>query len=65
VRTFLVDDEPLARALLRELLGEHPEIEIIGEATNGFDAVKGIGELAPELVFLDIQMPKLSGFEVL
>lgn len=65
MRTLLVDDEPLARALLRELLAEHPEIEIVGEATNGFDAVKGIGELAPELVFLDIQMPKLSGFEVL
>ena len=65
MRTLLVDDEPLARALLRELLAEHPEIEIVGEATNGFDAVKEIGELAPELVFLDIQMPKLSGFEVL
>jgi two-component system LytT family response regulator len=65
VRTFLVDDEPLARALLRELLAEQPGIEIVGEATNGFEAVKAIGELAPELVFLDIQMPKLSGFEVL
>ena len=65
MRTFLVDDEPLARALLRELLLDHPGIEIVGEATNGFDAVKGIAELAPELVFLDIQMPKLSGFEVL
>jgi len=65
VRTLLVDDEPLARALLRELLAEHPEIEIVGEATNGFDAVKSVAELSPELVFLDIQMPKLSGFEVL
>jgi two-component system LytT family response regulator len=65
VRALLVDDEPLARALLRELLAAHPDVEIAGEAANGFDAVKAIGELAPDLVFLDIQMPKLSGFEVL
>jgi len=65
MRALLVDDEPLARALLREQLAAHPDIEIVGEAANGFDAVKQIGELAPDLVFLDIQMPKLSGFEVL
>jgi two-component system LytT family response regulator len=65
VRALLVDDEPLARSLLAELLGAHPEVELVGEAANGFDAVKRIEELAPDLVFLDIQMPKLSGFEVL
>ena len=65
LRALLVDDEPLARSLLRELLAVHAEVEIVGEAANGFEAVKLVGELAPDLVFLDIQMPKLSGFEVL
>lgn len=65
MRALLVDDEPLARSLLRELLGEHPEVEIVGEGANGFEAVKLVGELVPDLLFLDIQMPKLSGFEVL
>lgn len=65
MRALLVDDEPLARALLAELLAAHPEVEIVGEASNGFEAVKQVGELAPDLLFLDIQMPKLSGFEVL
>ncbi|HLF55605.1 MAG TPA: response regulator, partial [Thermoanaerobaculia bacterium] len=65
MRALIVDDEALARSLLTELLAAHPEIEIVGEAANGFEAVQRIGELAPDLVFLDIQMPKLSGFEVL
>jgi two-component system LytT family response regulator len=65
LRALLVDDEALARSLLRELLGGFPEVEIVAEASNGFEAVKLAGELAPDLVFLDIQMPKLSGFEVL
>ena len=65
MRTLLVDDEPLARSLLIEQLRDHPEVEVVGEAANGFEAVKSIEELAPDLVFLDIQMPKLSGFEVL
>ena len=64
MRVLIVDDEHLARALLREFLGAHPEVEIVGECANGFEAVKAIGELDPELVFLDIQMPKLDGFEV-
>jgi len=65
MRALLVDDEPLARALLGELLAEQEGVEIVGEASNGFEAVKLIAELEPEVVFLDIQMPKLSGFEVL
>jgi two-component system LytT family response regulator len=64
MRVIIVDDEFLARALLREYLGAHPAIEIVAECANGFEAVKAIGELQPDLVFLDIQMPKLDGFEV-
>lgn len=64
MRVILVDDEHLARALLREYLREHPEVEIVAECANGFEAVKTIGELQPDLVFLDIQMPRLDGFEV-
>ena len=64
MRVIIVDDEPLARAVLREHLAEQPGVEIVGECANGFEAVKAIAELAPELVFLDIQMPKLDGFEV-
>lgn len=65
VRVLVVDDEMLARGLLIEQLRELPEIEIVGEAANGFEAVKLADELSPDLMFLDIQMPKLSGFEVL
>ncbi len=64
MRVMIVDDEQLARGVLREYLGAHADIEIVGECANGFEAVKAIAELAPELVFLDIQMPKLNGFEV-
>ncbi|MCD2516319.1 LytTR family transcriptional regulator DNA-binding domain-containing protein [Massilia sp. G4R7] len=64
MRVLIVDDEHLARALLREYLAGEPEVEIVGECANGFEAVKAIGELDPDLVFLDIQMPKLDGFEV-
>ncbi|WP_374353445.1 LytR/AlgR family response regulator transcription factor [Chitinimonas sp.] len=62
---LIADDEPLARALLRDYLRSHPDIAIVGEADNGLQAVKEIGRLNPDLVFLDIQMPKLSGLEVL
>ncbi len=65
LRALVVDDEPPARALLREYLSAEPGIEVIGEAANGFDAVKACGELRPDLMFLDVQMPKLTGFEVL
>jgi two-component system LytT family response regulator len=64
MRVIIVDDEPLARAVLREHLGPHSDVEIVGECANGFEAVKAIAEGAPDLVFLDIQMPKLDGFEV-
>jgi two-component system LytT family response regulator len=59
-----VDDEELARGLVREFLRKHDDVEIVAECANGFDAVKAITEQDPDLVFLDIQMPKLDGFEV-
>ena len=65
LRVVLVDDEAPARSLLREYLAAHPGVEVVGECANGFEAVKTIGELSPDLVFLDVQMPKLDGFEVL
>jgi two-component system, LytTR family, response regulator len=65
IAAVIVDDEELARAILREYLAAHPGIEIVAECSNGFEAVKAVSELAPDLLFLDIQMPKLSGFEVL
>jgi two-component system LytT family response regulator len=65
MRAVIVDDEELARQMLRELLSAHPEIEIAAECANGFEAVKAVTELKPDFLFLDIQMPKLDGFEVL
>ena len=65
IRAVIVDDEDLARQMVRELLEVHPEIEILAECANGFEAVKAATELKPDLLFLDIQMPKLDGFEVL
>jgi two-component system LytT family response regulator len=64
MRVLIVDDEHLARAVLREHLAAHADVDIVGECANGFEAVKAIAELAPDLVFLDIQMPRLDGFEV-
>lgn len=64
MRIIIVDDEALARGVVREYLQHHPEVEIVAECANGFEAVKAIMELTPDLVFLDIQMPKLDGFEV-
>ena len=63
--SLIIDDEPAARSRLRRLLGAHPEIEIVAECANGFEAVKAIAETTPDLLFLDVQMPKLDGFEVL
>ncbi len=64
LRVIVVDDEDLARGLVREFLAAHADIEIVAECANGFEAVKAITECDPDLVFLDIQMPKLNGFEV-
>ncbi len=62
---LIADDEPLARSLVREYLLPHREIDVIAEADNGLEAVRQILDRAPDLIFLDIQMPKLSGLEVL
>jgi len=64
MRIVIVDDEMLARAVVREYLSEHADAQIVAECANGFEAVKAITELSPDVVILDIQMPKLDGFEV-
>jgi two-component system LytT family response regulator len=64
IQTLIVDDEPVARRLLREELELLPEIAIVGEAGNGREALQKIEKLKPDLVFLDLQMPVMSGFEV-
>jgi len=65
MRIAIVDDEELARQVLREYLTRLPDVEVVAECANGFEAVKAVSELRPDLLLLDVQMPKLSGFEVL
>ena len=65
IRALVVDDEPLAREMIREMLGADSDVEIVAECSNGREAVDAIKSLRPDLVFLDIQMPELGGFEVL
>src|SRR6187402_2835899 len=65
LRVAIVDDEALARAVMREYLSASSDVEIVAECQNGFEAVKVVSELHPDLLFLDVQMPKLDGFEVL
>ncbi len=65
MRVLIVDDEELARGIVREMLASHPDVEIAAECGNGFEAVKAAAEHKPDLIFLDVQMPKLDGFEVL
>jgi len=64
-RALIVDDEELARHIIRELLQSHAEIEIAAECANGMEAVRAVAEHKPDLIFLDVQMPKLTGFDVL
>ena len=65
LRIVIVDDEPLARAVVREYAAADPGIAIVADCANGFEAVKAVADLKPDLVLLDVQMPKLDGFEVL
>ena len=65
IKTLIVDDEPLARRNLRLLLEKDPQIEILDECRDGREAVKAINALSPDLIFLDIQMPEMDGFDVL
>ncbi|MGE5398959.1 MAG: LytR/AlgR family response regulator transcription factor [Ignavibacteriales bacterium] len=65
IKAIIIDDESLAREVIKQYLASFPEIQIVGECSNGFEGVKFINELKPDLVFLDIQMPKITGFEML
>lgn len=65
IKVVIIDDEPLARGLVREYLASHPEVEICAECGDGFEGLKAIAQHKPFLIFLDIQMPKINGFEML
>ncbi len=64
-KVIIIDDEPLARGLVKEYLQDHSSIELVQECNDGFEAVKAIMQYQPDLIFLDIQMPKINGFEML
>jgi two-component system LytT family response regulator len=65
MKIIIIDDEPLARSIIREYLQNHPELALIAECNDGFEGVKAIQQMQPDLIFLDIQMPKINGFEML
>jgi len=65
IRTILIDDESLARDVVKFYLQSYPEIEVVAECCDGFEGIKAITQLKPDFIFLDIQMPKISGFEML
>src|SRR4249919_3440703 len=65
IRVILIDDEPLARMVIREYLADFPQVEVLQECNDGFEGVKAIHQHHPDLIFLDIQMPKINGFEML
>lgn len=65
MKIVIIDDEPLARSIVLEYLQEHKNIEVVAECGDGFQGVKAIAQHKPDLVFLDIQMPKINGFEML
>ena len=65
IKAIIIDDEPLARSIVKEYLQGHPDIEVLQECNDGFEGVKAIAHHKPDLVFLDIQMPKINGFEML
>ena len=65
LRVVIVDDEELARSLVREHLAAHPDVEVVAECANGLEAIEAVATHAPDLLFLDVQMPRLTGFETL
>lgn len=65
IKALIIDDEPLARSIVSEYLLDFPQIEVIRECGDGFEAAKAITEVNPDLIFLDVQMPKITGFELL
>ena len=65
IKVIIIDDEPLARSIVVEYLSKHADIEVVAECPNGFEGVKAIQQHQPDLIFLDIQMPKITGFEML
>ena len=64
IPTVIIDDEPLARERIQTLLADHPDFEVLAECSDGHQGIETIKEHAPKLIFLDIQMPKINGFEV-
>ena len=64
-KIIIIDDEPLARSIVKEYLAKHPQLELVAECGDGFEGVKAIQQHQPDLIFLDIQMPKINGFEML
>ncbi|MEI9946839.1 MAG: response regulator [Chitinophagaceae bacterium] len=64
-KVIIIDDEPLARSIVKEYLQKHPQLELVQECNDGFEGVKAIQQHEPDLIFLDIQMPKINGFEML
>ena len=64
-KVIIIDDEQLARSMVKEYLQTHPQFELVAECGDGFEGLKAIQELQPDLIFLDVQMPKISGFEML
>jgi two-component system LytT family response regulator len=65
IKAIIIDDEPLARSLVREYLASYTDIDVMAECNDGFEGLKAINEHQPDLLFLDIQMPKINGFEML
>jgi len=65
MKVIIIDDEPLARSIVKEYLQKHPQLELVAECGDGFEGVKAIQQYQPDLIFLDIQMPKINGFEML
>src|SRR5688572_8643293 len=65
IKAVLIDDEPLARSVVKEYLQAYPEVAVVQECNDGFEGLKAITQHQPDLIFLDVQMPKINGFEML